>query len=144
MIRVRSGSAANTSAGTSSTTVGTIASKCRAASIKRSVGYVSSVAFSCTSYRSRSVASIGDGSVRTTKTRDLVAASRLTLGSPTLLATNRHALVFVGRPRLCELCDVRRAPVDRQRPREQQPDECDRNVLNERDEERHCDGGVLV
>src|SRR5262245_42739970 len=126
MIRVRSGSAANTSAGTSPTTVGTIASKCRAASIRRSVGYVSSVAFSSTSYRSRSVASIGDGSVRTTKTRGLPAAPRLTLGSPTLLATNRHALVFAGSTRLLELCDVRRAPVDRQRPCEQQADERDR------------------
>src|SRR4030095_14936240 len=69
---------------------------------------------------------------------------RLTLGSPTLLATNRHALVFVGSTRLRELCDVRRAPVDRQRPREQQPDERDRNVLNEREKERPRDGGILV
>src|SRR5678815_1086855 len=143
MIRTRSGWVANTAAGTSSTTVGTIASKLRATSTNRATGYVSSVAFTSTSYLSRSFVSIAAGSRRTRNTLDR-SAPCVTLGSSAALATDGHTLFALGRGGVHGRRDTGGARAGCQGAGEQQADDRHRNVLDERNQERHGDGGILV
>src|SRR5688500_3344706 len=140
-MRTRRPTASNTADGTSSTTVGTMASASRAAATRRSSGYVSSVGLSSTSYRLRSWASMVGGSRRTTKTRGRAPRLESALGSALSAGTRPHGhdvVVSRGARRDWPLAP----PYDGRA--ENQSDGRDRNVLDQRNEKRDGNGAVSI